>query len=142
MKRARPVVPAPGALLIGVAAALVLLAGAGCGGGGDEAKRADETPTTVFGRQARDLAVGVAAQRTGRDVAVETTVLNQDGTPGAGLRVAVSGAGGWAPSKPCGAGRYCGTVAVKGPRPQLRVRLTRPRGAASVVSMRLPGSPQ
>ena len=43
--------------------------------------------------------------------------------------------------RPCGAGRYCGEVAVKGPRPLLRVRLTRPAGRVSTVSMQLPRRP-
>ena len=142
MKWARPVVPVPRVLSISVAAAVLLAAAAGCGGGGDGQKPAAEVPTTVFGRQARELAVGVAAQRRGSNVSMKTTVIDQDGTPRRGLRVAVAGDGGWSPARVCGAGRYCGEVAVKGPRPLLRVRLTRPAGRVSTVSMQLPRRPE
>jgi hypothetical protein len=99
-------------------------------------------PTTVFGRQARELAVGVATQRRGQRVSVETTVLGQDGTPARRLRVAVASSGAWVASRSCGAGKYCGAVTVTGARPELRVRLTRPSGGVSTVSMTLPRNPR
>src|SRR5262245_31476935 len=122
-------------------AAFVVVAAAGCGGGEGGEPAPPKVPTTVFGRQARDLAVGVAAQRRGQKVSIQTTVFAQDGTPKRGLHIAVRGSGGWVASRPCGAGRYCGEVAVDSPRPQLRVLLTRPAGV-STLSMRLPRSPQ
>jgi hypothetical protein len=131
-----------GPLFAAAAACAMLTVLAGCGGGGGAETAAPEAPTTVFGRQARELAVGVAARRTGPKVALETTVLAQDGTPRRGLRVAVAGNGGWVASPACGPGRYCGEVAVTGPTPQLRVRLTRPAGSVSTLSMRLPHRPQ
>ena len=131
---------------MGAAALFLLVAAAGCGGGGDEDEptvpAAPSLPTTVFGRQVRDLAVGVAAQRRGEKVSIRTTVIGQDGTMRRGLGVALQGAGAWVPARPCGAGRYCGDVAVRGARPQLRVRLTRPAGGVSTLSMRLPAAPE
>jgi hypothetical protein len=130
---------------VGVATTFLLLTAAGCGGGGDDepaAPAAPTVPTTVFGRQAKDLAVGVAAQRRGQKVSMRTTVIGQDGTMRRGLGVALQGNGAWVPARPCGAGRYCGDVAVRGARPQLHVRLTRPAGGVSTLEMRLPASPQ
>src|SRR3954454_973156 len=142
MKRLRPVMRVlrlvPGVL----AAAVVLLAAAGCGGGGGGEAAGPEPPTTVFGRQARELAVGIAAQRSGQDVSLETTVLLQDGTPANDLRVAAAGDGGWVASERCGKGRYCGEVPVEGLAPTLRVRLTRPSGFATTVSVQLPRRPE
>src|SRR4051794_9306075 len=129
-------------LLLGALAAVVLAAATGCGGGTDGEPAPPPVPTTVFGRQARDLAVGIAAQRRGQKVSIRTTVFAQDGTPKRGLDIAVRGAGGWEPSSACGAGRYCGEVAVDSPRPRLRVRLTRPAGGVSTLSMTLPRNPQ
>ena len=127
-------------VLRGLAAVSVVLAAAGCGGGGSSA---NEPPVTVFGRQARELAVGVAAQRLGQTVGVTTTVLAQDGTGRENLRVALAGAhGGWVASEPCGTGRYCGELPVAGPSPQVRVRLTRPAGRVSTVSVKLPQDPE
>jgi hypothetical protein len=129
-------------LLRAVAGVAAVVAAAGCGGAG--AAKADTTaPTTVFGRQASELAVGIAATRHGRDADVSTTVLAQDGTGKRGLAVALAGrAGRWVPSRPCGgAGRYCGTVPVAGATPEIRVRLTRPSGRASTVSVTLPRRP-
>src|SRR5262245_53783249 len=103
-------------------AAFVVVAAAGCGGGGSE-PAPPKVPTTVFGRQARDLAVGVAAQRRGQKVSIQTTVFAQDGTSKRGLDIALQGSGGWVTSRACGAGRYCGEVAVDSPQPQLRVHL-------------------
>ena len=106
---------------MGAAAAALLVVAAGCGGGAGDGEptvpAAPTAPTTVFGRQARDFAVGVAAQRRGPKVSIRTTVLAQDGTPGRGLDVALQGAGAWVAARPCGAGRYCGDVAVRGARP-------------------------
>ncbi len=138
MKSARP-------LLLSGAAAAVMLAASGCGGGGGggEAPAPPSVPTTVFGRQAHELAVGIAARRHGPSVEVTTTVLAQDGTRRRGLRVEISGSrGSWTGARPCGAGRYCGSVAVAGGRPPIRVRLTRPSGRASTVAVRLPAQPQ
>jgi hypothetical protein len=127
---------------VGAFAAFLLVAVAGCGGDGDPEPAAPKVPTTVFGRQARELAVGVAAQRRGQKVSIRTTVFNQNGSPRRNLDVGLQGAGGWVTSEPCGAGRYCGEVAVRGARPQLRVRLTRPAGGVSTLSLRLPPSPE
>src|SRR6476620_4582476 len=120
MKRSRRRVRVVRAFSRFTALAALLVAAAGCGGGGGGDNAA---PTTVFGRQARELAVGVATQRRGQRVTVETTVLGQDGTPARRLRVAVASSGGWVASRACGAGKYCGAVAVTGARPELRVRL-------------------
>ena len=120
----------------------LLLSAAGCGGGGGGSAAASEAPTTVFGRQARDLAVGVAAQRRGQKVDVRTTVLAQDGTPRRGLQVALASGGGWVPADSCGPGRYCGEVGVQGSQPRIRVRLTRPSGRASTVAVTLPRRPE
>src|SRR5262245_26641856 len=120
----------------------LLVVAAGCGGGGGSPTEAPTVPTTVFGRQARELAVGVATQRRGQRVSVETTVIGQDGAPARRLEVALASSGAWVAAHPCGAGRYCGALAVRGARPRLRVRLTRPAGLASTVSMTLPQHPQ
>src|SRR5262245_58934946 len=142
MKRPEAGVRVIRAFATGFLAAFLVAGVVGCGGGGGGRSPSDEVPTTVFGRQASELAVGIAAQRSGRDVTIRTTVLAQDGTARRGLRVAFAGAGGWAEAEPCGAGRYCGQVEVAGPRPQLRVRLTRPGGRSSTVSARLPRNPE
>jgi hypothetical protein len=130
--------------LWGAAALSLLVAATGCGGGGESTTTpAEEVPTTVFGRQARELAVGIAAERRGRHVDVATTVLAQDGTRRHGLRVALAARDGpWVPAPPCGPGRYCGAVAVEGAQPLIRVRLARPNGPTSTVAVRLPRSPQ
>jgi hypothetical protein len=124
-----------------VAAALVLAAAllaTGCGGG-----EKAETPSTVFGREARELAVGIAAQRRGETVDVETTVLARDGSPLSGLKVELAGERGpWAETDACGKGRYCGAFETTRPDPALRVRVTRPGGRASTVSARLPAEPE
>ena len=39
-------------------------------------------------------------------------------------------------------GRYCGFVGVESPRPVIRVRLTKPKGPASTVAVRLPSNPE
>jgi hypothetical protein len=128
--------------LAGAAAALLLTALlAGCGGGGEPA--ASASPTTVFGRQARELALGIAAVRSGATVSVATTVLGQDGAGAKDLDVAVAADGGaWVGSKGCGSGRYCGDVDVAGPQPSLRVRVTRPTGGVSTVAVTLPRDPR
>ena len=121
------------------AVAVAALSAAACGGDDSAAPVVEKAPTTVFGRQARELAVGVATERRRDRVAVETTVLGQDGTRRRGLKVDVAPAtGGWTRARPCGAGRYCGTVQVAGARPLVRVRLARPNGKSSTVSVRLP----
>src|SRR4051812_36371356 len=91
-------------LLQGVLAVGALLGVlAGCGGGRSE--QASEPPTTVFGRQAGELAVGLAAQRRGTLLDVTTTVLGQSGSGRRNLRLDLaSGRGGWVAAKPCGAG--------------------------------------
>jgi hypothetical protein len=131
-------------LLCGALALPLLVAATGCGGGGAGTTTvADEVPTTVFGRQARELAVGIAAERHGQNVDVATTVLSQDGTRRRGLRVVLAaGDGAWAPAAACGPGRYCGEVEVEGARPLIRVRLARPEGRTSTVAVRLPRNPQ
>jgi hypothetical protein len=131
-------------LLCGAAALPLLVTATGCGGGGaGTATVADEVPTTVFGRQARELAVGIAAARRGRTVDVATTVLAQDGTRRPGLRVALAtGDSPWVPAPVCGPGRYCGAVEVAGAQPLIRVRLARPEGRTSTVAVRLPRNPQ
>src|SRR4051812_23579143 len=129
-------------LLQGVLAAVAVVAVlAGCGGGGSD--RVSEPPTTVFGRQAEELAVGLAAQRRGTLLGVTTTVLDQSGSRRRNLKLDLaSGRGRWVAAKACGAGRYCGEVPVSGPRPLVRVRLVRPGGRASALSFRLPRDPQ
>jgi hypothetical protein len=134
-------------LLWGGAAAAVLLGAAACGGGGGGTTSAPttetEVPTTVFGRQATELAVGIAARRRGTNVRLTTTVLGPDATPRRGLRVAYATANGpWISASECGPGRYCGGVPVAVPRPLVRVRLARPSGRVSTVSVRLPEQPQ
>src|SRR4051812_562587 len=113
-------------VLRGAAVGAFLLAAAACGGG----EKSDvvttsttevDAPTTVFGRQARELAVGIAARRRGADVELTTTVLGQDGTRRRGLRVAYAAAGDrWVEAEPCGPGRYCGDLPVAGPSPIVR----------------------
>lgn len=122
-----------------VAAALAAVVLAGCGGGGGEA----EAPTTVFGREARELAVGIAAQYSDATVDVQTTVLAQDGTGASGLTVELAGEGGpWIRARPCGEGRYCGAFDAARPDPALRVRVTRENGRSSTVAARLPADPR
>ena len=139
MKRSRPVTGRR-ALSSGVAAAVLLVAAAGCGGGeaAEDRRRGANDGVRPAGAGARGRHRGAAPRA---DVSVATTVLAQDGTPGAGLRVARRRRRRLGPVAPCGAGRYCGELAVDGPRPQLRVRLTRPGGRVSTVSMRLPRIP-
>jgi hypothetical protein len=126
----------------GAAAALVLtVLLAGCGGGGEPA--ASAAPTTVFGRQARELALGIAAVRNRGTVSVATTVLGQDGAGAKDLDVAVAaGSGAWMDSKACGSGRYCSDVDVSGPQRSLRVRVTRSTGGVSTVDVTLPPDPR
>lgn len=125
--------------LLAPAVAVAVLSAAGCGGGDPAAPAVEDVPTTVFGRQARELAVGIATERRRDRVAVATTVLGQDGTRRRGLKVDVAPAnGGWRRARPCGAGRYCGTVQVAGARPVVRIRLARPNARSSTVSVRLP----
>jgi copper transport protein len=136
-------VTAAGTQLVGaVIASLLLVSTAGCGGGGASATpSATEAPTTVFGRQARELAVGVATTPRGQAVSVETTVLGQDGAGRSDLGVDVAGKDGrWIRSSGCGSGRYCGEVPVEAGS-EVRVRLTRPSGLRSTVSVVLPRRP-
>src|SRR5215210_1683486 len=127
-------------LLCAAAASVAVAVTAGCSG---EKPDAIAPPTTVFGRQARELAVGVAAELSGESVSVATTVLAQDGTGRSDLDVALAaGSGGWVTSERCGDGRYCGDVRVAGPAPELRVRLTRPAGRVSTLSVTLTRRPR
>jgi len=139
----RSMKPAPGfkvQAIAAIGAVAAALAVAGCGGG--SSKPAADVPTTVFGRQARELAVGVATRRHGETLNVATTVLGQDGSGSDGLDVALTVRdGAWVDATSCGKGRYCGELAVAGPRPELRVRVTRPAGRASTVDMTLPRNP-
>jgi hypothetical protein len=131
-------------LLCVVIAGLALAASAGCGGRAGAMPSATETPTTVFGHQALELAVGVATQRQGAKVRVETTVLGQDGVGRSDLEVDVAaGEAHWVRSKPCGAGRYCGEAAIAPSDSDLevQVRLTRPAGRRSTVTVTLPRKP-
>jgi copper transport protein len=137
-----------GAEAVMVAAVAALVAGLGS----TTPPRALASPTaaaaaarTVFGRQADELAVGIAASRAGDEVAVDSTVLGRDGTGAGGMRVAVAVAAArprWSPAQGCGDGRYCAHVRVHGPAPRLLVRVRRPSGRASVVSATLPATPQ
>src|SRR5262245_36118044 len=104
MKRPEAGVRVIRAFATGLVAAVVVAGAAGCGGQGGGSPTSSGVPTTVFGRQARELAVGIAAQRRGRDVAIQTTVFAQDGTRRQGLRVALAGDGDWTAARPCGAG--------------------------------------
>jgi hypothetical protein len=147
MKRLRIAQRGSRPLLTGLTAAALLLAAAGCRGGEragtTTTTAANDVPTTVFGRQARELAVGVAARRRGQNVDVATTVLDQDGTRRRGLRVTLAAAdGGWVSARPCGAGRYCGEVTVEGAQPLIRVRLARAGGLVSAVAVTLPRHPE
>jgi hypothetical protein len=122
---------------------LMVVAATGCGGRGGGSPAAREAPTTVFGRQARDLAVGLAAQREGGKVDVTTTVLDQSGSGRRNLRVDLAAArGDWVSATPCGEGRYCADLPVAGAEPTVRVRLTRPGGGVSRFSIRLPRDPR
>jgi copper transport protein len=100
-------------------------------------------PTIVLGRQAGDLAVGIAATAAGGDrLAVDVSVIDPTGAPARGLTVAVATAADvprWTPATPCGSGRWCATVAQA---PGLRVGVARPRGRTSTVSVALPADPQ
>ncbi|WP_028057776.1 copper resistance CopC/CopD family protein [Candidatus Solirubrobacter pratensis] len=101
--------------------------------------------TSVLGRQADELAVGIRASRAGDEVAIDATVLGRDGTGAGGLRVDVAEAAArprWSPARPCGDGRYCAHVRSSARAPRLVVRVRRRSGRASTVSITLPASPQ
>jgi copper transport protein len=101
--------------------------------------------STVFGRQADELAVGIAASRSGDEVAVDSTVLGRDGAGAGGMDVAVAVAAPkprWSAAQACGDGRYCAGVRAQGAAPRLLVRVRRPSGRASTVSATLPATPQ
>jgi hypothetical protein len=145
MKSSRSSNPArrPRARIVGLlaGAALALAAVAGCAAAGGQT-RAQQGPPVVFGRQASELAVGVTTRRTGGQLSVAATVLGQDGTGRVGLAVSLAERGGaWVHAAPCGAGRYCGELSVAGARPELELRLRRPAGRTSTVSLRLPARP-
>jgi hypothetical protein len=110
---------------------------AGCGGD------STPTPTTVFGREARGLAVGISVQRDGGTAAVRAMVLGEDGNALPGLDVEFAPDGGpWARAEPCGKGRYCTEIKVTGEAPRVRARITRPTGAVSNLAATLPADPQ
>jgi hypothetical protein len=113
---------------------------AGCSGGGETTG----SPSTVFGRQARELAVGIQALRRENRVEIDATVLAQDGSERSGLEVELgAGTGGaWAPAEPCGSGRYCGEVRATGPKPTIRLRIKRLDGTVWTVSAVLPRDPR
>jgi copper transport protein len=91
----------------------------------------------VFGRQAGDLAVGIAAAARDGRLGVEATVLGPDGLPAEGIDVAVAAGGPWQPLQPCGPGRYCGGAAAAGAAPRARLRV---RG--HVLAFHLPERPR
>jgi copper transport protein len=100
---------------------------------------------TVFGRQADELAVGIAATRVAGEVAVDATVLGRDGAGAGGLRVDVAQDAprpSWSHARLCGHGRYCARVRTSAQAPRLLVRVRRRSGRASIVSATLPARPQ
>jgi copper transport protein len=72
----------------------------------------------VLAQEDDDLAVGLAASPSGRDLAIRVSVLGQDGRGVSGLRVSVAGADATA----CGAGCYAASTAL--PAPPRRVPVT------------------
>lgn len=145
------------ALLLAVIAAVVALLGSTTPPRSLAAAPATAVPvtatTTTFGRQADELAVGVAVRRGGGTVAVDTTVLGAAGAPDDRLRVdvapvspgspdAAAGASATTPATACGAGRYCATLRTDAAAPKLRIRVRRIGGRTSTVTVRLPTDPQ
>jgi copper transport protein len=114
--------------------------------------------TTVFGRQADELALGIAVRRTGGSIAVDTTVLGNSGTPDDRVRVTVGPDLAANSPKPapgvktsvtpssstsaCGPGRYCVTLPAAMSSSALRIAVRRASGRVSVATVRLPADPQ
>ncbi len=111
---------------------------------GPVATRSIPTGPFVLGREAGDLALGLAARPAGaRRLKLTTTVLGQDGNGATGLDLRVrlrSRAGSTAQAAPCGAGCYAATLAFTG-RPRVaNVTIRRLGRAPSTVRFPFPSS--
>jgi hypothetical protein len=93
----------------------------------------------VLARGHGDLAVALAARRTGRDVRLTATVLAGDGTGLRGLQVRFAVDGARLPAaRPCGAGCYAASARVSTPVRRVAIALSGRGRPASTVGFALP----
>jgi hypothetical protein len=93
----------------------------------------------VLARGHGDLAVALAARRSGRDIRLTATVVASDGTGLSGLRVTFAAGGRrLSAAAPCGAGCYASATRSGTPVRQVAIALSGPKRPPSTVIFALP----
>ncbi len=88
----------------------------------------------VLGGQDDDVAVGLAASPSGKDVAVRVTALGEDGNGVDGLRVRIAER----QAEPCGPGCYARTIPLPAPPRRVDVHLEGPGAKPATLRFTLP----